>query len=61
MVSAGVDAVVGPASDGGYYLIGLREPRAALFAVAGTHRPRERRPEVLRAMITATVARLERW
>ncbi|MEX0655135.1 MAG: TIGR04283 family arsenosugar biosynthesis glycosyltransferase [Phycisphaeraceae bacterium] len=26
------DAVLGPASDGGYYLLGLREPNAALFA-----------------------------
>jgi len=27
----GVDAVIGPAADGGYYLIGLRRPREALF------------------------------
>jgi glycosyltransferase A (GT-A) superfamily protein (DUF2064 family) len=25
------DAVLGPSQDGGYWLIGLREPRAALF------------------------------
>ncbi len=29
----GVDVTVGPASDGGYYLIGLREPNDALFAL----------------------------
>ena len=29
---AGADLVLGPSEDGGYYLIGLREPRAALFA-----------------------------
>jgi uncharacterized protein len=28
----GVDAVLGPAGDGGYWAIGLREPDAALFA-----------------------------
>jgi len=28
----GCDAVVGPAEDGGYYLIGLRRPRPAIFA-----------------------------
>jgi rSAM/selenodomain-associated transferase 1 len=28
---AGTDVVLGPASDGGYYLIGLRQPRRALF------------------------------
>jgi rSAM/selenodomain-associated transferase 1 len=27
----GLDVVIGPAEDGGYYLIGLRAPRAALF------------------------------
>jgi uncharacterized protein len=25
------DVVIGPSDDGGYYLIGLREPRAVLF------------------------------
>ncbi len=30
-LGAGTDAVVGPASDGGYYLIGLRSPRPQLF------------------------------
>ncbi len=29
----GVDVTVGPADDGGYYLIGLREPNDALFAL----------------------------
>ena len=29
---ATVDVVLGPATDGGYYLIGLRQPRANLFA-----------------------------
>jgi hypothetical protein len=29
---AGADLVLGPSEDGGYYLIGLREPRASLFA-----------------------------
>jgi uncharacterized protein len=28
---AGADLVLGPSEDGGYYLIGLREPRPALF------------------------------
>lgn len=28
----GVDAVLGPAADGGYYLVGLRAPRDAIFA-----------------------------
>ena len=30
----GVDVTVGPAADGGYYLIGLREPNAAVFAIS---------------------------
>jgi hypothetical protein len=29
----GIDLTVGPASDGGYYLIGLREPNDALFGL----------------------------
>jgi rSAM/selenodomain-associated transferase 1 len=29
---AGADLVLGPSEDGGYYLVGLREPRPALFA-----------------------------
>lgn len=29
----GIDVTVGPASDGGYYLIGLREPNDAVFAL----------------------------
>ena len=29
----GVDVTVGPTADGGYYLIGLREPRDAVFAL----------------------------
>ncbi|HEV2815553.1 MAG TPA: TIGR04282 family arsenosugar biosynthesis glycosyltransferase [Solirubrobacteraceae bacterium] len=29
----GIDVTVGPASDGGYYLIGLREPHDAVFAL----------------------------
>ena len=29
----GIDVTVGPAADGGYYLIGLREPNDALFAL----------------------------
>lgn len=29
----GMDVTVGPAADGGYYLIGLREPNDALFAL----------------------------
>jgi rSAM/selenodomain-associated transferase 1 len=29
---AGTDVVLGPASDGGYYLVGLRQPRRALFS-----------------------------
>ena len=32
LVRDGVDAVLGPAGDGGYWAIGLREPDAALFA-----------------------------
>ena len=28
----GHDAVIGPAHDGGYYLLGLRQPLPALFA-----------------------------
>ncbi len=31
LASPAVDVVFGPASDGGYYLVGLREPRPALF------------------------------
>jgi uncharacterized protein len=30
-LSAGVDVVFGPAHDGGYYLVALREPRADVF------------------------------
>ena len=30
---AGIDVTVGPADDGGYYLIGLREPNDAVFAL----------------------------
>jgi rSAM/selenodomain-associated transferase 1 len=30
-LDAGADLVLGPAGDGGYYLIGLREPRPTLF------------------------------
>ncbi len=30
-LAGGVDGVLGPAADGGYYLIGLRQPMAALF------------------------------
>ena len=30
---AGIDMTVGPATDGGYYLIGLREPHPELFAL----------------------------
>jgi hypothetical protein len=29
----GIDVTVGPASDGGYYLIGMREPNDAVFAL----------------------------
>ena len=29
----GVDVTIGPAADGGYYLLGLREPHDALFAL----------------------------
>jgi len=32
MSGGGPDLALGPSEDGGYYLIGLREPRAALFA-----------------------------
>jgi len=32
LADAAVDVVLGPAYDGGYYLIGLRTPRAELFA-----------------------------
>jgi uncharacterized protein len=32
-LSAGVDVVFGPAHDGGYYLVALREPRTDLFAL----------------------------
>src|SRR3954463_1428180 len=32
-LSAGVDVVFGPAHDGGYYLVALREPRADVFAL----------------------------
>ena len=30
-MAPGVDVVLGPTEDGGYYLIGMRAPRAALF------------------------------
>ncbi len=30
----GCDVTLGPATDGGYYLVGLREPRPELFALA---------------------------
>ena len=30
-MKAGTDVVIGPAEDGGYYLIGMREHHAALF------------------------------
>ncbi|MFL5837669.1 MAG: TIGR04282 family arsenosugar biosynthesis glycosyltransferase [Solirubrobacteraceae bacterium] len=32
-LDAGVDAVFGPAHDGGYYLVALRQPRRDLFAL----------------------------
>ena len=32
ILETGKDAVLGPASDGGYYLIGLRQPQAQLFS-----------------------------
>lgn len=32
-LEAGVDAVFGPAQDGGYYLVGLREPAPELFTI----------------------------
>lgn len=32
----GIDVTVGPASNGGYYLIGLREPNDAVFALPAT-------------------------
>lgn len=56
-LSAGVDVVFGPAHDGGYYLVALREPRADVFAL-----PPEAwgGPEVLgRSLARAAAAELE--
>jgi len=34
------DVVIGPAKDGGYYLIGMKEPNAALFDISGWSTPK---------------------
>lgn len=49
----GVDVTIGPADDGGYYLIGLREPQPAVFDL-----PTEEwgGPEVLRLSLEAAAA-----
>ena len=48
LAAAEADVVVGPSDDGGYYLIGLRAPRPALFAVMPWSTP---------AVLPATLAR----
>ena len=49
LAQPGTDAILGPAADGGYYLIGLRAPRAELFADIAWSTP---------AVLTETRARL---
>ena len=58
----GVDAVLGPANDGGYWVIGLRapDPRALLgvpMSVVHTHLAQRTRLDQL-GLVTATVAEL---
>ena len=49
----GIDVTFGPASDGGYYLIGLREPRPEVFALPSA---KWGGPEVLRLSLEAAGA-----
>jgi rSAM/selenodomain-associated transferase 1 len=53
MLAGDVDAVFGPALDGGYYLIGLRRPCAAVFAI---DRALWGGPDVLAASLAAVEA-----
>jgi rSAM/selenodomain-associated transferase 1 len=52
-LAAGLDLTIGPATDGGYYLIGLRRPSPRLFAIAAGEWGG---PDVLRLTLAAAVA-----
>jgi rSAM/selenodomain-associated transferase 1 len=58
----GVDVVLGPCEDGGYYLIGLKAPCAALFQEIPMSTPRVAAETLQRALAQGLhVAQLPRW
>jgi glycosyltransferase A (GT-A) superfamily protein (DUF2064 family) len=59
---ASCDVVIGPAEDGGYYLIGLRQEHPGLFSDIAWSSPRVAAQTLERAAALAlTVARLPPW